>query len=118
MVKKKFKHIGVTSSSSDKNIPIIAKQLFEVLKNQNIEIFLDEKLKLGKNYKTVSEKIILEKAELGPVSTIGLYKINPLTMLLPTFQNVVERAKRPPAEPPPTNILFLSILSFSAFKRI
>ena len=67
--KKKFTHIAITTSSPDKNIPIIAKQLFEVLKNQNVEIFLDEKLKLGKQYKTVSEKVILKKA--GLIIAIG-----------------------------------------------
>ena len=60
--------------------------------------------------------LLLDNAEFNPVSTIGLYNIRPLTTLFFTFQKVVESAKSPPAEPPPTNILSLLILYLSALE--
>ena len=67
MVKKKnFKSIAISTSSSEKNIPIIAKQLIEVLSNKEIEILLDKNLSLetNKKYKSYSEKTIIQRADL------------------------------------------------------
>ena len=67
MVKKKnFRSIAISTSSSEKNIPIIAKQLIEVLSNKEIEILLDKNLSLEKNkkYKSYSEKTIIQRADL------------------------------------------------------
>tara|TARA_X000000368_G_scaffold415404_1_gene407107 strand:- start:1057 stop:1935 length:879 start_codon:yes stop_codon:yes gene_type:complete len=67
MVKKKnFRSIAISTSSSEKNIPIIAKQLIEVLSNKEIEILLDKNLSLGTNkkYKSFSEKTIIQRADL------------------------------------------------------
>ena len=60
MVKKNnFRSIAISTSSSEKNIPIIAKQLIEVLSNKEIEILLDKNLSLetNKKYKSYSCKI-------------------------------------------------------------
>ena len=67
MVKKKnFRSIAISTSSSEKNIPIIAKQLIEVLSNKEIEILLDKNLSLetNKKYKSYSEKTIIQRADL------------------------------------------------------
>ena len=67
MVKKKnFRSIAISTSSSEKNIPIIAKQLIEVLSNKEIEILLDKNLSLetNKKYKFYSEKSIIQGADL------------------------------------------------------
>ena len=67
MVKKKnFRSIAISTSSSEKNIPIIAKQLIEVLSNKEIEILLDKNLSLetNKKYKSYSERTIIQRADL------------------------------------------------------
>ena len=67
MVKKKnFRSIAISTSSSERNIPIIAKQLIEVLSNKEIEILLDKNLSLetNKKYKSYSEKTIIQRADL------------------------------------------------------
>lgn len=67
MVKKKnFRSIAISTSSSEKNIPIIAKQLIEVLSNKEIEILLDKNLSLetNKKYKSYSQKTIIQRADL------------------------------------------------------
>ena len=64
--KKKFSCIAISTSSSEKNIPIIAEQLIEVLKNQDVKILLDENLSLNKKkkFKTHSERTIISQADL------------------------------------------------------